>query len=206
MKLRIAGLLLALVLVLAPAVLAAENAPGTLSFAGLTWTPFTDTWKVTEAGLSNDSTDSNNTNIYTILDQKGDVLTYNWTITFGETTSATSGPMAGMHILGNNPEDGYRGSSLMVWQDQNYLRIYNSVDGKVPSGYRLDIPGVTVAPGETHSYRVIVNGKTGEVTVYRDEQLLQTWMPMAPITSGNVVSVRTNHTLATLKAFSFSAK
>jgi hypothetical protein len=196
-------------LILAIALLAFTTrtfAADTLSFAGWEWMPVDDVWQVSNSGLSNAGMDSANTNIYARLDQKGSSLTYTWTIKFGSTTSATSGPMAGMHILAVDPLDAARGSSLLIWQDKNRMCLYETVNGAMPTAYRYDIMDIKVEPDEIHTYKAVVNVTSASVDIYRDDVLLHTWKPQNPLPGGNYVSFRTNRTIGTLQAFSFSSK
>ncbi len=204
MRGRIACILLMLMLVVSG--MAAAETAGALSLAGLEWVPVVDTWQLTADGLKNGALDSTNTNTYAALDQKGDVLTYTWTIMFHETASATSGPMAGVHLLCDSATDTNRGNSLLVWQEQTMMRVYHSVNNTMATANRLDIPGLPAAPGETHSYRLVVNTKTTEITLYRDDQFVKSWIPVQPYVQGKFISFRTNRTQATLKAISFSAQ
>lgn len=202
MKNKVFAILTVLILAVATNGFAAE----TLSFAGLTWTQVDDVWQVTDSGLINAGTASTNTHIFAPLDQTGNILTYTWTIYFGDTASATSGPMAGLHLFVTDPWNAGRGDSLLIFQDQNRLVLYEGVNGTLPGAYRLEVTEAKVTVGETHSYKAVVNTVSGAVEIYRDEQFLYTWQPKNPIPDGSYISFRTNRTIAMLMDFSFSSK
>lgn len=160
------------------------------------WTPVVGSWSVSGSAYKNSDTTSNNTIAYAAVEQSGTEITVQWTTTFGP-TAFSMGPAAGMHLMASEASSAQRGISYLVFQDQNYIRIYKS------SGSSLaktgDLPTPIVEPGQTFTYRVVFNTKTGLLTVYRDGKEMGTYLDPSPIQSGSFISLRTNGSVAEFK-------
>jgi len=131
---------------------------------------------------SNDTSDTN-TNAYHSLWQNS-TLTYVWVVKFVD-----GSPMAGMHIFASDCTLSQRGDSYLIWQDANFIRIYESV-GNVLND-RADFP-YPANIGEIHTYKVNYNPTTGTIVVWRDGVHVGNWTDSSPLLNGKCISLRTN--------------
>lgn len=168
---------------------------GTASAANINpgqWIVYSGNWRIDGDTIISESPENTNTNAYMELFQVGPVMTYEWTVKFGETTVAF-GPAAGMHFLGNNATNSYRGVSYCVFQDNNFIRLYRTTGSAL--GKVGDFPTPEVRVGDVHSYKVTFDTRTGVLTIYRNGELIGSWTDPNPLT-GNVVSLRAGGSVA----------
>jgi hypothetical protein len=166
------------------------------------WTPVAGTWAVSSNGYKNTDTTSNNTIASAAVNQSGTEVTVEWTTVFGETSFAM-GPAAGMHIMASEGSSVLRGASYLVFQDQTFIRIYKASGSLVKTG---DLATPVVEPGQTFTYKVVFNTKTGLMTVYRDGKEMGAYLDPSPIQSGSYISLRTNGTVAEFKDVTVTVK
>jgi hypothetical protein len=155
-------------------------------------------WQVVDGGYKNTDTRSSNGNAYMELSQKGTELTYEWTVTFGNTTVGF-GPAAGLYFLCSEATSAQRGNAYGIFQDGTHIRVYKprAVEpGNLGKVTQFEAP---TKVGETHTYKVEVNTKTGLFKFFRDGKLLGEYKDSAPYTTGKYISFRTGGTEATFK-------
>jgi hypothetical protein len=157
------------------------------------WKSQVGTWSFSDTAIKNTDTGSSNTNAYAAVAQSGEILTYEWTVKFVSTTFSM-GPAAGMHILADDATASNRGNSYLVFQDQNFIRLYRAAAGSLPKVGDLATPAVSA--GDTFSYKVVFNTRTGLMEIFRNNELMGTYTDSAPFKSGSHISLRTNGTVA----------
>jgi hypothetical protein len=162
-------------------------------------------WKTVNGGYQNIDISSGNSNAYMELAQEGTELIYEWTITFADTTLGY-GPCAGMHFLADDATMNQRGNSYCVFQDKTHIRVYKPVKSNQSSlGKIIDFPAPAMV-GDTHTYKVEINTKTGDMKFFRDGKLIGQYKDSAPYTSGKYISLRTGGTVATFKDIKVTVK
>jgi hypothetical protein len=179
------SLALLVVLVSSSVAFAANIAPGQ-------WIVSSGEWRIDGDTIISESPSNTNTNAYMQLAQIGPMMTYEWTVKFGETTVAF-GPAAGMHFLGNDATNAFRGISYCVFQDKTFIRLYRTTGSAL--GKVGDFPTPEVSVGDVHSYKVTFDTTTGLLTIYRNGELVGSWTDKEPLT-GNVVSLRAGGSVA----------
>ncbi len=179
------GLTLLVMLVSSSVAFAATISPGQ-------WIVYSGDWRIEDGSIISESPSNTNTNAYMELAQIGPIMTYEWTIKFGE-TSVDFGPAAGMHFLGNDATNSFRGVSYCVFQDRTFIRLYRTTGSAL--GKVGDFPTPEVSVGDVHSYKVTFDTNTGVLTIYRDGELIGSWTDSDPLT-GNIVSLRAGGTVA----------
>jgi hypothetical protein len=169
------------------------------------WKTLRGKWKVDGDAYENSDTTDTNTNAYFALAQDGTEFVYEWTVTFGKTTDPTWGPIAGLHFLCSDYKDpnNNRGNSYLVLQDKINYKIYKTTFGNLVSIKSFPL---TAKSGDTYSFRVEFNSKTGLMKLYRDGKFIGEWQDPAPIKSGKYISLRTNCTVVTYKDLKVTAK
>jgi hypothetical protein len=166
------------------------------------WTPVVGAWEISGNAYKNTDTTSNNTIASAAVEQSGKEITIQWTCTFGP-TDFSMGPAAGVHFLASEADSPLRGVSYLVFQDQNFIRLYKAFGSLMKTG---DLPTPPVEPGQTFTYKVVFNTETGLMTVYRDGQEMGAYLDASPIQSGGYISLRTNGSVAEFKDVSVSVK
>lgn len=197
LKTHVVTVSLVAVLVLAMGALASAAKIGPEAFK-----PVVGNWAVENGAYVNSDNTNNNTQADAEVDQSGKVLTWTFTIEFRDTTFSL-GPAAGMHILADSVDDPARGNSYLVFQDSDFIRLYRAGGGRLTKV--MDFP-VTAKVGDKFSYKVVFNTESGEMKIYRNDQLVGEWTDALPLKSGKYVSLRSNGTAAAFSDISFEAE
>lgn len=166
------------------------------------WKSVSGKWKVLDGGYENSDVVLGNTNSYMELKQEGTEFVYEWTIELGKTTFEW-GPAVGMHILCSEATSPNRGKSYLIFQDDRAVRVYKADGNSLPEVLTINLSSKV---GETHTYKVEFNTKTGLMKVFRDGKEIGQWRDLMPIKSGNFISARTNGTFATYKDVTVTMK
>lgn len=170
------------------------------------WTFDLGLWEIQGDTLVHNSSSDifTNTNAYVAYSQEGKKLVYSWRIEFQD-AAVQEDPGAGVHILAQDPlMSNSRGNSYLVWQTGKQLVLYRA-SGKYLGSSVLSIP-VGVMVGETHDYRVLVDGEENLIVLYRDGDRVGEWHDPDIYLSGKYLSIRTNRTQAAFSNLTFEAE
>ncbi|MES2593213.1 MAG: N-acetylmuramoyl-L-alanine amidase [Bacteroidota bacterium] len=155
------------------------------------WTSANGNWSINGGALYQSNEDSSNTNIYATLNQTlSNRYLYNF---YGKIDGAGTSKRAGFHFFCDNASQTNRGNSYFVWfrVDNALLQVYE-VTNNVFGSPVVSIPFTTVA-GQWYDYKIIYDRISGEITVYRDNQLITSWTDSTPLASGNGISFRSGN-------------
>jgi hypothetical protein len=152
------------------------------------WTANTGTYALNSGTYSFSDVNESNSNTYMNLDQTNVYsYLYEWDQTI---TSTEANQRAGIHFFCDDPTLPNRGNSYFVYLRENddKLQIY-SVENDV-FNLESDIDFI-VNQGQTYNCKTYFDPNSGIIDVYIDDSLIGSWQDVAPLTSGNSISLRT---------------
>lgn len=168
--------------------------------AGLdsSWMVQSGQWTVNNGKLIQSDESLSNPNIYTAYHQEaGAVYLIRWRMKIG---GSGSNRRAGLFFMSDNPTFSQRNNAYMIYfrVDDDRCQIYKS------SGNSIGLETsdfCKVDPDVWFDAKVIFNTNTGEMRVYKDDQLVSSWIDAQPLTSGNSLSLRTGNALVAYDDF-----
>jgi len=148
---------------------------------GSTWTNISET--LNQADESNA-----NTNIYAnVTQESGNIYLYKWRM---KISGSGTNRRAGIYFMCDDPTLTQRNNSYMVYfrVDQNACQIYKSDNNTID--LKTD-DACTVNLDEWFDAKITFNTNTGEIKVFKNDELVSSWIDTAPHISGNSISLRT---------------
>lgn len=140
------------------------------------------------------------TNAYTQVAQYGSRITYEWTMTFESPLTQQGLESAGLHILAEKQRpsagEGTGGASYLFFQRGTHLAFFKYEAGNSSPVDSLSFNPVRASEGETHTYRIVIDTKSGLIQFYRDGEFIGDWTDPEPITSGQYIAARTRNAAA----------
>jgi RHS repeat-associated protein len=125
-----------------------------------------------------------NTNAYRGQTQGQGTYIFRWVATFN------SGTSAGFYLFASAGTGAERGNSYRIWQDATSVKIYENVNDVATQ--RASFPAANAA-GQTNTYQVTYDTRTGQIAVWRAGGYLGSWTDTTPLTSGAYLSLRTDN-------------
>jgi spore germination protein YaaH len=157
------------------------------------WTNSAGTWSITSNHLiqtNQASPSGDNTNLYaSVVQDSGFVYLYNYQMKISGTGSNRR---AGIHFFCSDPTQTNRDSSYMVYLrvDSDLSQVYKSINNTMT----LVSDDITeVNADQWYDIKIIFNTITGEISVYKDNLLVSSWIDADPFTSGNSISLRSGN-------------
>jgi RHS repeat-associated protein len=155
------------------------------------WTVRSGTWSVVThgSGYGYQQSSAVDTHSSYMSFPQGDYTVYEWTARFVSGT----GRRAGLQLFAANPNAQEYHHGYIVRQYGNVVRIEEVVGTII---YTRASAAAPAANGQTHHYRVTYDRTTGQIDVFRNGAWLLSWTDATPLTSGNLVALRTQSTAA----------
>ena len=152
------------------------------------WIQLGSTWTNISETLNQADETNANTNIYANVTQEpGNIYLYKWRM---KISGSGTNRRAGIYFMCDNPTLTQRNNSYMIYfrVDQDACQIYKSENDVID--LKTD-DACTVNLDEWFDAKVIFNTNTGEIKVFKNDELVSSWIDTAPHTSGNSISLRT---------------
>ena len=101
-----------------------------------------------------------------------------------------SGTNAGFYLFASAGTGTERGNSYRIGQNSSSVTIYKNVNNAIVS--QVSFPAANAA-GQTNTYQVTYDTRTGQIAVWRAGGYLGSWTDTTPLTSGAYLSLRTDN-------------
>ena len=155
------------------------------------WTKHTGSWSIVNNALNQSDEGNSNTNIYApvIQDAGKYSFVYSWRM---KIDGSGDNRRAGLVFMCDDPTQTQRKNAYMVYYrvDQNTCQIYKSVNNSI---HLKSSDACVVNAGQWFNAKVVFNSKTGEITAYKNDTLVSTWIDATPLKKGNSISLRTGN-------------
>jgi hypothetical protein len=155
-------------------------------------------WQVLQGQLIQSDEGLSNPNIFTRYKQdSGLIYLLQWRMKIG---GSGDNRRAGLYFMCDDPTQSQRNDAYMVYfrVDDDRCQIYkatgNSIDLKTSDFCRVDADVWFDA-------KVVFNPQSGEMRVYKNDEMVSSWIDATPLTSGNSLSLRTGNARVAYDAF-----
>jgi len=152
------------------------------------WIQLGSTWTNISETLNQANQANANTNIYAnVTQQVGNIYLYKWRMKISGTGTNRR---AGIYFMCDDATLTQRNNSYMIYfrVDQNACQIYKADNNVI--NLKTD-DNCTVNADEWFDAKVIFNTNSGEIKVYKNDELVSSWIDTTPHTTGNSISLRT---------------
>lgn len=155
------------------------------------WTSSVGTWGINGGTLYQSDENSGNTNIYASLTQNlSNRYLYNF---YAKIDGTGTNKRAGIHIFCDNASLSNRGNSYLIWirPDASVIEIIQSINNV--TGTPVASAACTTVAGQWYDYKIIYDRISGKISVYRNNQVIISWIDTSPLATGNGISFRTGN-------------
>lgn len=152
------------------------------------WNNLGGSWAISGSTLNQSDETSSNTNLYAFVNQStANSYLYHFKMKISGSGTNRRG---GIYFMSDNPTMTQRNNSYMIYfrADQNTCQIYKSVSDNIEL---KDEENCNVDANICFDVKIIFNKTSGKITVYKDNEIVATWIDASPLTSGNYISLRT---------------
>lgn len=157
-------------------------------------------WQVSGGNLNQKDSSSNNSNIYTSVNQNlSNRYLYQFYARIDPANFSTSQHRFGFHFFSDNGALPNRGNSYFIYfrQETSTLEFYKVINDVFT--LTKTINSITTTLGQWNDYKIIFDRTTGKMDVYRDNIFLGSYTDTSVLTtSGNYISFRTGNCKANI--------
>ncbi|XOV77650.1 MAG: RHS repeat-associated core domain-containing protein [Aestuariibacter sp.] len=115
-------------------------------------------------------------------------MSFSWQMRFDD----KGNKKAGMLFMASDTNNRNHGDSYMVWQAPSEIRIY-----KYLANNRVSLVSAPLSANHNtlYAYRVEFDTESGHIDVWREENLVISWVDIDPLTEGQFIGLRTNYSI-----------